>query len=382
MKLRQWDNKAEMVPFVCPGRVTLDRIAGQVTKMVGVVDMYARLMSLEAVAAEKGVFADKYLLARQNEELVLVGADEWHDGRTGMINIVKGADQIGELGSPMNALSLQTADRFERAVRMSAGQPGMFGGEMTGAIRSGQTVNQMANYAIDPRVQEVQEIIEYQLSALNEGIHQVYKGYWERKKFTVFSGWPTDQGFVEFTPGIDMEDCANVVSYGVTGADISQLSIALGQAMQMKLIDRRTAQRKHPLVDNPEEAEKAILQEAIQDAALAAFLARAQQGTMSEIDLLAILGHLKAGDDFITASKKAQAEAQARQATEAPPPGPGQAMAPEQMPGLSPAGTAGMEQPPPGGPGGPGGGGVQALLAALTAGGGGGGGPAPAPGPM
>ena len=366
LQLRGWKNAAGCVPFVCPGRVTLDRIAGQVTKMVGIVDMYAQLMALEAVAAEKGVFADKYMLARQGEDIVLIGSEEWKDGRTGEVNFVGGAERVGEFGHQLNPLTFNVADRLERAVRGSTGQPGIFGGELTGAIRSGQTVNAIGNYAIDPRVQEIQEILEYQLAAINEGICEVYKGYWPKKKFTIFSGWPTDRGYVEFTPQDDMEGGANVVAYGLTGADVSQISVALGQAMQMKLIDRRTAQRKHPLVDNPDEAEKAIIEEALTDAALASFLARAQQGTVAEIDLLNIIKHFKQSGDFLDASLKAQHDAQVRQATQAPPPEAGQATAPQEMPGLSPPGTAGVEQPGAPAAGGNDAAGMAAMLQALT----------------
>lgn len=370
LQLRQWVNQAGMVPYVCPGRVTLDRIAGQITKMVGVVDIYAKLMALEAVAAERGVFADRYILARENGEITLVGGDTWKDGRTGEVNLVQGAQAVGELGNQLNPLTFNVADRLERAIRMSTGNPGVFGGEMNGSIRSGQTVSQLGAYSIDPQVQEVQEIMEYQLSALNEGVHAVFKGYWGSKKFSMYSGWPTDRGFVEFVPNEVMEHSANTVAYGMTGMDISQLSVALGQAMQMKLIDRKTAQRKHPLVDNPEEAEQAVIEEALTDATLASFLARAQQGTLAEIDIMNTLKHYRESGDFIDAVQKAQDDAQKRQATQAPPPGPGEAVPPGTMPGLSPSGTAGVEQQQP--PAGPGGGaaGAAQLLQALTSQGG------------
>jgi hypothetical protein len=365
MLLREYPNRAGMVPYVCPGRVTLDRIAGQVTKMVGIVDMYAKLMALEAVAAEKAVFADKYILARQSEDIVMVSGNDWKDGRSGEINLVQGAQQVGQLVDPMNPSTFTVADRMERAVRHSSGTPGVFGGELTGAIRSGQTVNQIGAYAIDPRVQEVQEILEYQLTCVNEAVHEVTKAYWPNRTVVAFSGWATDRGHVEYTPAKDFEDPSNVVSYGLTGADVSQLSVALGQAMQMKLIDRRTAQRKHPLVDNPDDAEKAIIEEALTDAALASFLARAQAGTLAEIDLLNVLKHFRQnGGDFIQATISAQEDAQERQAARAAEPGPGMAVAPETMPGLSPPGSAGVESMSPSG-GGMDAGGMAQLLEAL-----------------
>jgi len=349
---------------VCPGRVTLDRIAGQITKMVGVVDIYAKLMSLEAVAAERGVFADRYILADEQGEITLVGGNTWHDGRTGMVNMVQGARAVGELGNQLNPGTFNVADRLERAIRMSSGTPGVFGGELTGAIRSGQTVSQVGAYAIDPRVQEVQEIIEYELAVVNEAIHEVFKGYWGPKKFSMYSGWPTDRGMVEFTPEKDFTTCENTVNYPMTGMDVSQISVALGQAMQMKLMGRKTAMRKHPLIDNPDDAEKEVIEEALIDASLASFLARAQQGTLAEIDLLNVLKHYQSSGDFIQSVIKAQQDAQERQASEAAAPGPGQVVPPGTQPGLSEAGLAGVEQQPPGPGGGPAG--AAALIQALT----------------
>jgi hypothetical protein len=362
--LRGWKNRAGVVPYVCPGRVTLDRIAGQVTKMVGVIDMYAKLMALEAIAAEKAVFADKYILGREDGEISLVGGDQWKDGRTGEVNLVQGADRIGELATQVNVGTFQVADRLERSVRMSTGSPGVFGGEMNGSIRSGQTVTQLGAYAIDPRVQEVQEIMEYELSAINEAIFAVTKGYWPRQKFTVFSGWPSETGYVEFTPSKDFEDKANVVYYGFTGADLSQVTMAIGQAMQMKMMDRKTAMRKHPLVDNPDETEYAVIEEALVDSSLAATLAAAQQGQITTEDMANLIQAYRQTHDIVKANMIMQTKAQERQAAQAPPAGPGMAVPPETMPGTAAPGMGAEMQPPAGGPGG-GPQGIAALLQAL-----------------
>jgi len=379
MFLRGWANRAGLVPYVCPGRVTLDRIAGQVTKMIGVVDMYSKLMALEAVAAEKAVFADRYIIGHSNEDITLVGGT-WQDGRTGQVNIVKGAQGVGNLVSQLNPQTFAIADRLAEAIRQSTGNPGVFSGSMQGNIRSGQTITQLGNYAIDPRVQEVQEIIEYQLAVVNECIHETIKGYWPRQKFHFFSGWPTDVGYVDFQASKDFEDPANVVAYGFTGADLPQISIAIGQLMQMKLMDRHQAMTLHPMVKDADRTEQAVVEEAITDAALTAFLAQAQQGSLAAIDLLNVLKHFKEDHDIISAVNKAQSDAQKRQATQAPPPGPDQSAAPETQPGLEQPGMSGVEQPP--GPGGGPPGGAAALIQALAARAGQPGGPPPGPLPQ
>lgn len=365
-KLREWPNRAGMVPVSCPGRVTLDRVAGMVSKQIGMIDMYSKIMALEAVAAEKAVFADTYILADQDGTVRLVNGD-WKDGRTGEVNTISGARAVGQLVNAINPGTFQVADRYERGVRMSSGQPGIFGGELTGAIRSGQTIAQAGAYSVDPRVQEVQELMEYQLQTINKGIFHVAKGYWPDKKYVLFSGWPSARGLVQTTPAKDFEYDCNVVAYAFAGADINTLGVAIAQAMQARVIDRKTAMRKHPLVDNPEDVERQIIVEAFTDATLSSILARAQNGEIAEVQIAAIVKHYLAEGDLFKAYELAQAEIQQQQATMAPPPEAGQIAAPETMPGLATPGMAGVEQPAPGPPP-SGAAGFAELLAAMTGG--------------
>lgn len=365
-KLREWDNKAGMVPVGTVGRVTLDRIAGQVSKMTGMVDMMARLMALETIAAEKAVFSDKYVLLRDGESFVISGG-KWKDGREGEVNVMQGVDKIGELVSPMQPSTFNVADRYERAFRMSSGTPGIFGGELTGAIRSGQTISQAGAYAVDPRVQEVQEMMAYELSILNEGIHEVWKGYWPRGKFTIFSGWPTDEGYTDVEAS-DFDGEANVVSYAFAGVDVSQQTVAIGQATQAGLMSKKTGMIKHPFVDNPEDEMRRIIEEALQEAGLISALKQAQEGTLAMVDLMNIARHYRAEGDIVKAVDLAQKDAQERQATAAQEAPPGLVAPPQTQPGLQVPGMSGVEQPPAMAPPGGGGGGAAELLAALASG--------------
>jgi hypothetical protein len=362
-QLRAWDNRAGMVPVATIGRVTLDRVAGQVSKMTGVVDMMGRLMALETIAAEKAVFPDKYVVVKDNEAFVISGG-AWKDGRTGEVNVLEGADKIGQLVDPINVGTFNVLDRHERAFRMSTGQPGIFGGELTGAIRSGQTISQAGSYAVDPRVQEVQQMMEYELSVVNEAVHEVWKGYWPRGKHTVFSGWPTDPGFVEVDAS-DFDGKDNAVSYAFAGVDTSGQTVAIGQSVAAHLMSRKTAMVKHPLIDDPEFESEQVIVEALEEAGLTSALAQANAGTLAMIDLMNIIRHFRATHDIVKAVDLAQADAQERQATAAQAPLPGQVAAPETQPGLQVPGASGVEQPAAG-PGPPGGGGAAALLAALA----------------
>lgn len=372
--LRRWDNKAGLVPVVCPARVTLDRMAGQITKLVPLIDWMARLMALETIAAERGVFPDRYIITDPAGPFHMEG-ERWKDGREpNSINVLGNTKQVGQMVDTTSQNTFQVLSLVERSIRHSGGEPSLFAGELSGAIRSGQTITQAGAYAIDPRVQEAQEIMAYQLGALNEAVAACFTGYWPDQKYFLFSGWPTDQGHVEFTPGSkenpsDFESNDNVVTYGSNGADVNQISVAIGGIVQAGLMSHRSGMRKHPLIDDDEAEGREIIVEQVRAAVLASVQQQAASGVIPPIDVAEILAGVEANGDIVDAVRKSQERAQRRQAEIAPPPGPGQLTAPEAQPGLGEAGL-GAEQPqaPPaqgGAPPGPEG--LARLLGALQA---------------
>lgn len=351
--LRAWENRAGCVPVICPGRVTLDRIAGQVSKIVGIVDLLGRLTALDVIAAEKAVFPDRYLVGRDGHAPVIVGG-RWKDGRTGETNILQHVDKIGAMTEGTGPDTQRTISYLERAGRMSGGTPGIFGGELTGAIRSGQTIGAAAAYAVDPRVQEVQEIMEVALTQMNEAINGIYTGYWPNKKYTIFSGWPGDFGHVEFTPSEDLaESRENVVTYPFPGADMNAITVMVGQARGAGIMSLRTAINKHPAVEDPDEEMLNLDLEALTDAAKAAVFNRAANGELPEVDVIRMLELRTEGKSLIEAFKQAQEEAQQRQAREAQPqvdPATGMPMGgvpPAAMPGMANPGAGAEEMMPP-----------------------------------
>ena len=81
-------NRTGICPVVMPGRITLDRINGQFDQLLGIAQMQAKLMALEVIAVEKGVFPDQYLESRNGETARFISGP--HEGRTGYVNIVQG----------------------------------------------------------------------------------------------------------------------------------------------------------------------------------------------------------------------------------------------------------------------------------------------------
>lgn len=359
-ELTRWQNRAEMVPASIPYRVTLDRIMGAVNLIVPMVNKMARLDLLEYFSAEKAVFPDLVIFGKDAEPRLVGGA--WNDGRTGQPNLIEGGD-VKYLNTTPGPMTQQRIDQLERAIRNTSGNPAMFNGEATGNIRSGQTVNQLGSYSVDPDTQEMQMLMGRSLAVVNEAYMAVEKGYWPKKTFRVFSGWASDPGQVIYTPGKHFETKDNVVKYPLPGLDVTSATVAVGQMVGTGLMSKRTGRMIHPMIENPAGEEDMIGIERLEDALLAGVLTQLQQppqpgaGGAQLVDAATMLDRMRNGDTIDKAVLAAQAVAQQRQASMAPPPGPGMMTAPGAQPGLSAPG-AGAEQPqmPPGMPGMPPGG--------------------------
>jgi hypothetical protein len=343
-ELRRWPNRAGRVTAICPSRVTLDRISSQLAKITGISDLMSRMMALDVLAREKSIFPDRFLLGRTGMTPSIVGG-EWRDGRTGDMNIVLDAEKIGAMTFAPDPSSTQMIDRLERNFRVSGGLVPQMGGETYGALRTGRGIDTLMGAAVDPRIQEMQEIMAAHMPSLNESILDCYKGYWPGRKYTLISGWGGATRMVEFTPEVHIETSKNVVSYAIAGTDAQGRTIILGQLQGMGVLSRRSVREMHPWVADADEESARIDEERFEQAAVEAIMQQAIAGMLSPQEL-ADLEEARRQDpngDIFTAIREAQRKAQERQATEAPPPEPGQVAAPETQPGLG----GGVQQPAP-----------------------------------
>lgn len=347
MELRRWPNRAGMVPVATPRRVTLDRVFGQVSHLIGAVDLLDRMTALEVIAAERNVFPDMVVVGQGGRMPTLVGGT-WRDGRTGEANIIiDGAANY--LNTTPGPATPQVLAMLERNIRMSSGNPSMFSGENTGSLRSGQTVNSLAGFSVDPRIQEAHTLAQRSLAVINTAIMATEKGYWPNKSYSVYSGLVGDD-HVDYMPSKHFETFDNVVQYPFPGMDLSQVTVAVSQLNASGLVSKSTARVQHPFVADADVEAKRVLLERVDEAALMALLQQLQTGTITWPDYIIWRDELNRTGDLGLAAEAAQKAAQLRQATAAPPPAEGQVAAPETQPGLNQAGM-GAEQPPPG-PGG------------------------------
>ena len=334
VELERVNNRTGLCPAVVPGRITLDRPMGQFDGLVGMYQMQAKLMALEVIAVERGIFPDTYLISRPGETAKFVSGP--FDGRTGMVNVVAGGD-LREAGQSSNVASGNLIDRLERSMRITSGTPAEFGGESTTNVRTGKRGDSILSAVVDFPVQEAQEILAASLQEENKRAIAIAKTYFGEQRRSFYVSQKAKH--VDYVPNKDFETDENSVTYSYAGADANALVVGLGQRIGIGTMSKRTAQEIDPLVADPEREHDRVVQEQLEQALLASVQQQAQQGTIPPADLAQIMNIVLTDKASLAeAVEKVNKMAQERQATPAP------VGSPETQPGLSMPGM-GQEQP-------------------------------------
>ena len=359
VELERVQNRTGLCLAVVPARITLDRPMGQFDSLVGMYNLQSKLMALEVIAVERGIFPDTYLVSRPGETARFVAGP--FDGRTGQVNVVSGGD-IREMAANPGFATNGMMDRIERAQRIGSGTPAEFGGESTSNVRTGKRGDAILSAVVDFPIQEAQEIFAASLQEENKRAIAIAKTYFgnERKSFYVSSRGA--KGHVDYVPNKDFEDDNNVVTYSHSGADANSLVVGLGQRIGIGIMSKQTAQEIDPFISDPEAEKDRVISESLEAALLQSIQTQAAQGAIPPSDVAAIVALVGSDKmDLAAAVTKIHEQAQARQATPAP------AGAPETMPGLGAPGM-GAEQPAqqPAGPPNPQD--IGALLASMSGG--------------
>ena len=284
--LEQYFNLGDECPVVVPMRITLDTAAGQFDNMVGMYYQQAKLMALEVIAVEKGIFPDTYLVSRNGE--IARFLDGPHDGRTGMVNIIAGGD-IREIQSQPGYLTNPTIDRLERNQRVTAGIPAEFGGESGSNIRTGRRGDAVLSAVIDYPVAEAQETFAYSLEEENEVAISLSKAWAGDKEKTIYVGTGNASRPVTYTPNKTFETDEHTVSYPASGTDINSLIIGIGQRVGLGIMSKRTAATLDPYIDNPEQEHDTIIAEGLEQALMAGLQQQATSGQIPPVTLSKIM---------------------------------------------------------------------------------------------
>lgn len=361
MELARYPNRAGCCPVVCPQTVTLDQVSSQVAKIIGPTDLQGQLLALEIAAAQRAIFPDRYIIGDGQNAPQLVGG-KWKEGSTGEVNMVLGAQSIGELrGDPGQEVG-NIQDRLERNARVTSGLTPAMSGEAGGTVpRTGRGLDTLGAWSTDPGIQELQELMGYALEAVNKAIIHTYTGYWPDHSYNVPHGLGGSGTYVEFTPAKELKESDYTrVSYAIAGSDRQGTTVALGQQVGAELISHYTARQKHPDVDDADEEEKRIAIEKMNAALETNILQRAATpdgpGAIAPEDHAKILQKLREGMTLDAAVIQVDMERKNTQAAQAAgaPPAPGEPAPPGQpgaggMPGLAgPDEGAGTFVPPPG----------------------------------
>lgn len=336
VELERIPNRAGICLAVNPSLISLDKPMGQFDSLLGMYELQAKLMALEVIAVERGIFPDTYLVSRPNEIGKFVSGP--HDGRTGNVNIVTGGAVDVRSPVPSQATG-QMIDRMERAQRIGGGTPADMTGESASNVRTGKRGDAIMSATIDFNIQEAQEIFSASLEAENKRAVAIAKTYFGNEKKSFYISTQNFKGSVDYVPNRDFETDNNIVTYSHSGADANALIVGLGQRKGLGMISTETAMQIDPMIADPAKEKDRVIAEQLENTLLQSIQAQAQQGIIPPADLAAIAGYVKT--DKLTLAQavaKVHADAQKRQATAAP------AGAPETMPGLGAPGQ-GAEQP-------------------------------------
>jgi hypothetical protein len=274
--------------------------------------MQAKLMALEVMAVQRGVFPDTYLVSRANEQARFISGP--HPGWTGKINEIEGGD-IREVSPNPGFATNPTMDRIERAARLDAGIAAEFGGESNTNIRTGRRGDAILSAMVDFPVQEAQDTLAASLEEENRSAIQVAKAYFGARKVSVYVKWKGAKGNLDYTPDSDFDSEYSTVTYPMSGADVQNLTIGVGQLVGTEMMSKQTARKVHPWIDDAEMEGDLVIKEGLQAATIQSLQAKAAAGEIPISDV-ARISELIVEQNLppYKAIQQAQREAQERQA--------------------------------------------------------------------
>lgn len=326
VELERVPNRLGQTPVVIAQRISLDSAQGQFDGILGMYQMQARLMALEVIAVQKGVFPDTWLVGRAGETPQIVNPA---DGLTGEVGVIRGGD-LRDMQMQPGYMTNPAIDRLERAQRLTAGIPPEFGGESSTNIRTGRRGDAVLSAAVDFPVQEAQRIMARALQEENKLAIDMAKEYAGNKGKTFYVTTKNAKGPVEYTPNVNFDSTENVVTYSQAGADVNNLVIGGGQRVGMGTMSKRSFMSIDPLIEDPEFEHDSVIAEQLESALLTSIQQQAAEGVIPPADLARIMDLVANNQlELAQAVDRVQKEAQERQAKQV------DAAAPEAQPGLA-----------------------------------------------
>ena len=355
-ELERVPNRTGTCPVVMSQRISLDEPSGQFDGILGMYQQQAKLMALEVIAVQKGIFPDTWLVGRAGEQPNIINAA---NGLTGEVGVIRGGD-LRDMQLNVGFMTNPAIDRLERAQRLTAGVPAEFGGESTSNIRTGRRGDAVLSAVVDFAVQESQRILARSLETENKIAIAMAKSYAGGKSKSFYVSMGKVKGKVDYVPNKHFTTDDNVVSYSHAGADINNLVIAGGQRLSMGTMSKESFMKIDPLVEDVEAERDAVTAEQLEQSLLSGLQQQAATGAIPPSDIARIIDLVKADkEELAGAVEKVQREAQERQATMVSP------TSPEAQAGIAQAGAGAEAMASPPSPAEGGAAGLRDLLGAL-----------------
>lgn len=295
---------------VVPGRIGLDRMAGEFDGVLGFYQSQAKLFALEEIGMHRAVWPETWLVARPGERAQIVSQA---DPLSGEIGRIEGGDLTTIAPTP-SPFGLNIVDRLERAQRIQAGIPAEFGGESTSNIRTGRRGDAVLAATIDFPIQAAQELLAMSLEEENRVAIAIDKLLNRRASYYMSA----TKGYGSYDPGQTWETDDNHVAYSHAGMDQSGLVISAGQRMGMGTMSKRSFMEIDPLVEDVESEADRIIAESLEAAALSAISSQAAADPSFLPVLAKLIARVRTNrDDLIDGFLALQTEMQADQAAAA-----------------------------------------------------------------
>lgn len=353
-ELERVENRTGVCPVVMSQRISLDEPNGQFDGILGMYQQQAKLMALEVIAVQKGIFPDTWLVGRAGEQPTIINPA---NGLTGEVGVLRGGD-LRDMQLQPGFMTNPAIDRLERAQRLTAGVPAEFGGESASNIRTGRRGDAVLSAVVDFAVQESQRILARSLEAENKIAIAMAKSHAGNKSKSFYVSMGKVKGKVDYVPNKHFTTDDNVVSYSHAGADINNLVIAGGQRLAMGTMSKESFMKIDPLVEDVESERDAVTSEQLEQSLLTGLQQQAAAGAIPPSDVARIIDLVKSDKmELAGAVEKVQREAQERQAEMVSP------TSPEAQPGIAQPGAGAEAMAAPPAEGGPAG--LRELLGAL-----------------
>ena len=351
-------NRAEICPVVVPTRIALDKVMSKFEAMMGMFHRQAKLDALNTIAVQRGVFPDEWLIPHPNANGMEPKIVQNADGKMGVRGIVKNGQIIAMNPQPGQQTG-QTLDRLERSARLSAGIPAEWGGESGSNIRTARRGDSVMASAVDPDIQESQEIFAASMEAeIRRGI-AIQKAYYGNKPTLFLLGLDNKVGkYPDYTPNDAFETDLVKVIYPLPGSDANNMAVMIGQKVGIGEMSVRSAMEMDPLIRDPETEMVRIQMEGIRKALLSGLEQQAVQGQLDPATIARIAQKLGDGRTNLETAvaavheemqkeqakkQNAQTQQAQQQASSQPQPGmPPMDGAPQNQPEAQPEDQAGM----------------------------------------